>query len=371
MLREATPAEVARLGRGPVAGLVELTSRCNLACVHCYLNQAAAARAEEVPTGRLLRLFPEIAQAGGLFVTLSGGEPLLREDFPDVYLAAVGAGLVTSLYTNATLLSDRLADLLDEHRPEHVEVSVYGATRTTYEAVTRVPGSFDRCLEGIRRLVDRGVALRLKTMLLQANAHELGALRELASSLGAPFRFDGHVNARVDGRASRCREQRLAAEALVDLERGDPAEVEAMRDLLTRQAGEALSNTDLWACGAGRNGYVVDAGGRLRLCELARRQGVDLGEIAFGEGWSRLQALREGGLDPRSPCFRCPLRPLCGSCAGANEAETGDPHRPVPAFCEITHRRVAAMGALPPGHRPDASCCAGPASSPARGEGER
>ena len=172
MLREATPAEVARLGRGPVAGLVELTSRCNLSCVHCYLNQAASSPAEEMPRGRLLRLFPEIAAAGGLFVTLSGGEPLLRGDFPDVYLASVEAGLVTSVYTNATLVSDRVADLLDEHRPEHVEVSVYGATRETYEAVTRRPGSYAAFVRGLDLLQEAGVPVRLKAMALRSTIAE-------------------------------------------------------------------------------------------------------------------------------------------------------------------------------------------------------
>ena len=162
--------------RVPLEGTLETTFRCNLACVHCYVNQPAGSRAErakELELSRLKALVDELAAEGCLDLLLTGGEVLLRPDFPDLYLHAVRAGLRVTVFTNGTLVTDKIADLFAEFHPACVEISLYGMTRETYERVTRVPGSFDRCLQGIRKLHEARVPLKLKTMVLSWNAHEV------------------------------------------------------------------------------------------------------------------------------------------------------------------------------------------------------
>src|SRR5262245_34341577 len=162
--------------RIPVEGVLEPTFRCNLECVHCYVNQpagSAAERAREVPLPRLRALIDEMVEAGCVNLLLTGGEVLVRPDFPELYLYALGRGLLVTVFTNGTLVTEHIADLFDRHRPLLVEISLYGMTPQTYERITRVPGSYQRCLEGIRRLVKRGVPLKLKTMLMSWNRHEL------------------------------------------------------------------------------------------------------------------------------------------------------------------------------------------------------
>ena len=98
--------------RIPIDGTIETTFRCNLTCAHCYVNKPADSRethARELPLPRLLRLIDEITEAGTLFLLLSGGEPLLRHDFPELYRYAVRRGLLISLFTNATLVTDDIA----------------------------------------------------------------------------------------------------------------------------------------------------------------------------------------------------------------------------------------------------------------------
>ena len=142
--------------RLPLQGTLETTYRCNLNCAHCYVNQPAGSRAErerELPLARLKALVDEIVEAGCLEVLFTGGEVLVRPDFPELYLYAIRSGLVVTIFTNGTLVTESVADLLDRHRPHAVEISLYGMTRETYERVTRVPGSYDKCLAGIERLV--------------------------------------------------------------------------------------------------------------------------------------------------------------------------------------------------------------------------
>jgi radical SAM protein with 4Fe4S-binding SPASM domain len=241
-------------------------------------------------------------------------------------------------------------------------------TAETYERVTRVPGSYARCREGIDRLLARGVRVKLKTMALAWNAHEIPAMREFARSLGCEFQHDGILNARVDCGANRTGELRLSAERMVALDLDDPTRAAQLKEaceealaapVLAEGGAIAYPGGDhVYSCGAGRNTFTVDPYGSLQLCQLSRRNGYDLRGGTFRAGWDEhLPRLRERRWRANSVCRSCSLISLCASCAGAAELEHGDPEAVVAQFCEITHRRTFALSANVPGHLPDASCC--------------
>lgn len=372
--RARTPAEstTVELGRRlrpaerriPIQGLVETTFRCNLRCQHCYVNEApdnADASRRELDIDRLKHLIDEVAQAGCLFLTFTGGEPLLRPDFPDLHAHALRAGLLVSVFTNGTLVTERIADLFDEHRPDHVEITLYGLTPATYERVTRVPGSYNLCRAGLDRLLARGIAVRLKAMALTSNMHELAAMGRFAADHGLPFRFDGMLNPRVDCRPSCYRDLQVAPAPLAGLDAAVDGRLAEIREILeTTPLTDAPQTTSVYACGAGRTTFTVDPRGRLLLCPLSRREGHDLTRGSFADGWrSVLGTLRERPWRTASPCRSCRLAMICASCPGANEMEHGDPERPVAAFCRAAHQRAFASGADLPGHRADAGCCLG------------
>jgi radical SAM protein with 4Fe4S-binding SPASM domain len=360
-----------------VDGVLETTFRCNLRCVHCYVNQPAGspeARASELSLERLCGLIDEIAAAGCLNLLLTGGEVLVRPDFPQLYLHALGRGLLVTVFTNGTLVTKAIADLLDAHRPLLVEISLYGMSRETYERVTGVPGSYDKCRDGIRRLVERGVPLKLKTMAMTWNQHELAAMRDFAASLGLGFRYDGLLNPRVDCGANRNGELQLPAEAMLALELADPDQrrrLESSCEDIRRADPDRPPSERVYTCGAGQNTFTIDPSGRLQMCQLSRRAAFDLGAGRFEDGWNGLFAdirARRWQTDPA--CRRCNLTALCGSCPGAAEMETGDLESIVPRFCEIAHARAWALMRAESGHREDATCCLGqrrPAPLPGAG----
>ena len=351
--------------RVPVEGCIETSFRCNLACVHCYVNRPSRHRAEaarELLQEQLQRLIDEIADAGCIHLLLTGGEVLIRSDFPDVYLHALRRGLRVTIFTNGTLVTDRIADLFDEYRPASVEITLYGATQEIYEKVTRVPGSFERCQQGIARLVTRRIPLRLKATVLTWNDHEVGAMREFARGLGLEFRHDALLNARIDCGTSRHREVQISAERTVELDLADPARRRALRRLLPALPSEPeIPGEDLlYACGAGQFMFTIDPYGQLHMCELIRRHPFDVRNGGFARGWNEhVPALRRQHRTRPSPCQSCTLSALCGSCAGACELEHGDPETQVAHFCRIAHRRAYALSETIPGHRADASCCLG------------
>jgi len=352
--------------RVPLQGTIEPTFRCNLSCVHCYVNEPAGAaevRARELSTERVKALVDEVADAGCLSLLLTGGEVLVRRDFPEIYLHALSRGLRVTVFTNGTMVTDEIADLFDRHRPVSVEITLYGMTAETYDRVTRVPGSFARCLEGIDRLLARGIRLKLKTMALTWNAHEIPAMREFARARGCDFQHDGILNRRVDCGASRNGELQLTPAQVVALDLDDPEQARVLKQACDEALAAAAVATGpgddhVYTCGAGRNTFTVDPYGSLQLCQLSRRNGYDLGAGTFREGWDvHFPRLRERTWQANDICRRCSLISLCASCAGAAELEHGDPETIVAHSCEVTHRRAHTFASDVPGHRADASCC--------------
>ncbi len=353
-------------GRIPLHGALETTFRCNLRCTHCYVNQAREAVDEasrELPLSRHQELIDEFAAEGCINLLLTGGEPLVRPDFPELFRHAVRSGLRVTVFTNATLVDQPIIDLFDECPPACVEVTLYGATAATYERITRVPGSFARCRAGVEALHARGVNLKLKTMILEWNAHEYEAMGDYARRLGVPFRHDGVLNPRVDCGAHRHPNLQVRPERIVELDLSDP--VRQRQFLTTTQ--EILCQDKSWTpsefvytCGGGRTGFAVDPYGRLLLCLLARRSGYDLRTGSFRTGWHEfLPRLRERRWSSDAPCRTCTLLPLCQNCPGVAEAETGDPEAQVELCCRITHLRVHALLGESCGHQADARCCLG------------
>jgi MoaA/NifB/PqqE/SkfB family radical SAM enzyme len=130
----------------------------------------------------------EITEAGCLWLLFTGGEILVRKDFLDIYAHAKGKGLLINLFTNGVLVTEEIAAFLAGMPPFVIEISLYGSTPETYERITRVPGSFERCLRGIRLLKDRGLPLRLKTMVVTVNQHEIWEInRFVEEDLGLEF----------------------------------------------------------------------------------------------------------------------------------------------------------------------------------------
>jgi radical SAM protein with 4Fe4S-binding SPASM domain len=355
--------------RIPIEGTLETTFRCNLNCVHCYVNEPAGdaeVRARELSTERLKRLIDEIAEAGCLNVLFTGGEVLVRPDFAELYLHAIHRGLLVTVFTNGTLVSDRVAELFDAYRPAAVEITLYGMTRETYEAVTRVPGSYDKCLAGIRRLVERGVPLKLKTMALTLNQHEVAAMQEFARGLGCEFIFDGLLNPRVDCGANRNGELQLTAEQVLALDLQDPERMRDFAEFCARfvpRPEDTVAAEHVYQCGAGQTAFTVDPYGQLQMCQLSRRSCFDLREDRFERGWNEVfPRLRARTWQSHAVCRSCNLISLCGSCPGAAELETGDVEARVPQFCEIAHLRAFEVMGQACGHRRDASCCLGAGS---------
>lgn len=333
--------------RLPVSGALDLTYRCNLRCVHCYaghLHGQTAAGAAELDTAELLGLVRQAADSGCLYLVLSGGEPLLRPDFATIYRECRRLGLVVTVFTNATLLRDEHVELFREHPPQKVDVSVYGATRETYERVTQVPGSYDRAVQGIETLAGAGIRIGLKTMILRRNVDEVLDMEAWATRLGARFRLDPLVTPRLDGGREPL-DERVPPPLAAALEQSSPKRQRDLRSQLERYGG-AGHWSQAYRCGAGVTHFHIDPQGWLRPCLVSRPLAFDAVSLGFGVAWkAAVEAVKALKAGEDRVCAHCPHSALCGYCPGLFDLETGDMERPPEYVCALGRSRGEGLEA--------------------------
>ena len=349
--------------RVPAEVSIEITHRCPLECQHCYNNLPMSdsdARRRELSFVEHVRLLDELVDLGCLWILYTGGEIFARKDFLEIYTEAKKRGFLITLFTNGTMITPRIADHLVEYRPFNIEITIYGATRETYEALTRIPGSFDRCMNGIRLLVERGLPLKLKTVPTSINFHEVYEMKRFAEQdLGVEFKFDPLVNPRTDCSQSPLA-VRLTPEQAVTLEFRDPVRRAAYARLAESELAANLPpSTKRYTCGGGHNGCAVDPNGRMTICVLSHRDGYDLRSGSFQQGWDGvLKEIRTANNKRETICTNCRITSLCGMCAANGELEGNDAETPVDFLCQVAHVRAYALGIQVPVHG-DCPCCVG------------
>lgn len=318
--------------RIPISGVIELTNRCNIDCVHCYISGGAGQNDPELTAAEWDGIFGQIARRGTLWLLVTGGEPFIRPDLPEILEKLKRKGLLYTLFSNGTLIDDSAVAMLRDWRPFSVEITLYGATEKTYEKVTGSGKAFRACLRGIERLLKAGIRTELKTVVLTLNRHELDGIRRIAEELGAPFRFDTAIHKAVHS-GKTPEKYRLSPEEVAAYDVEDPERLESWLQFLKRKpAARRLDH--YYHCGAGVSTFAVTAHGLLNVCGFSDEPGWDLRTGGFDECWDVvIPELRRRKLDREFECRKCDLLLLCGHCAPLAKLETGDPQSKVDYFC--------------------------------------
>ncbi len=342
--------------RGLISFDLEVTARCTNNCRHCYINLHAddsAARQRELSLEEIKKIAEEAVSMGALWCLITGGEPLLRDDFFDLFLSLKKMGLLVSVFTNATLITKEHVRFFKQYPPRDIEITVYGVTQQTYETITRKPGSFAAFMQGLSLLFDAGVKVKLKSMALRSNLHELNDIslfcREKTNSR---FRFDPFLHARIDRHRKRnddINAERLTPDEIVEIERSDKERFKALEkkcENLDTLNPAMPGDNHIFSCGAGQNSFSLSHNGRFRLCASLNHPDCtyDLNKGSLADAWNnfvpKVRDMRSKNRDFLSTCRICPLINLCTWCPAHAFLETGELDTPVADFCRTAHARA-------------------------------
>lgn len=351
--------------RVPLQVSIEVTRRCPLECLHCYNNLAMGdldAKRRELTKEEHFRVLDELVEMGCFWILYTGGEIFARKDFLEIYTYAKKKGFLITLFTNGILINEQIADYLAEWPPFAIEITLYGRTRETYEALTMIPGSYDRCLRGIKLLKERGLPLKLKTVATSINKHEVMAMRRFAEEeLGVEFKMDGQINPRIDCSHSPLA-IRLSPEELVALDMAAPKAVSEYLRLAKRDSENPpnMSASDtLYFCGGGLGGFALTPYGELGICVISQQETFGVRGSSVREVWEgSLAELRSRKRTQLTKCTNCRIQSMCGMCPANGELENGDRESPVEFLCHAAHLRAAVVGVEVPSHG-DCDFCSG------------
>jgi radical SAM protein with 4Fe4S-binding SPASM domain len=321
----------------PLAGSIELTLNCNLRCRHCYIRYDGASDGE-MDTEQAKTVLDKLAAAGVLYLLMTGGDVLVRRDFKELYLHAKRHGFLVTVYTNATLVTEELADFFVQYPPRRIEITIYGHSEETYNHVVHKPFAFDKFREGVGYLLERNLPVYFKTMVMKSNVHEFEEIRDwVEKELKRPFRFDAMINPRLNGDQDVLQE-RISPREFVRIQHSDPEEIDRF-DRLRKMAEAAPPDGRLFKCGAGVRTFHVDPRGDMHPCMMWRTTPYSLltGSI---EGWKKHVAeLRQSESPTDTGCRSCSNRLACGNCAATSALESGTPGKNIDYYCAINKER--------------------------------
>jgi MoaA/NifB/PqqE/SkfB family radical SAM enzyme len=336
MSRFISRRQQARLPRLPLRGSLDMTYRCNNNCRHCWLRTApdSADRERELSPEEILGIVDAARAMGCRHWSVSGGEPMIRPDFADIFASITDRAASYTLNTNGTLITPKIARLMK--RKGSKLIALYGATADVHDKVTRNPGSFEALTEGIAYLREEGAGFTVQIVPMRSNFHQFEAMIRLAESWSPSWRIGASwLYLAADGDPARNEEIRK--------ERLTPGEVAKLDPFVgwaegldeeERTSCRSAAREGLYAaCIESRRDFHIDPFGGMSFCGFVKDPGLrtDLRRVAFQTAWDEHipamagKAKADGNYDRN--CGICDLREDCPWC---------------PVFAYLEHRDHAA-----------------------------
>ena len=310
----------------PLHAQLELTYRCPLSCRYCYLGAERGGTEPELSTDEVTSLLDDLAQLGGLFLLLTGGEPLVRDDFEAIVEHARSRRFAVSVLTSGWGMDRALMARLVAGGLDSVQISLHGAEPKTHDGMTGVVGSFDQALTALRFLRDHGARTLAAITVTRGNLDELPALRALVEREAVGFNVSFYVLPERSG--SRAPQRELLDEA--GLRRAHEVFPPGST---CRMAARGLADPP---CGAGASAVAIDPFGGVYPCHSLRTPVGSLRQASLAEIWSSSEALsevRELTVGQLVDCPGCAERDRCNRCTGFAVAEGGTLRDHAPFDC--------------------------------------
>ena len=333
----------ARMKKTPINGSLELLPLCNLNCRMCYVRLS---REEMEAQGRLrtweewLDVARQMKKSGVLFLLLTGGEPLMYPHFRELFVALKKLGMVLTINTNGTLLDEDWADFFAQNKPRRINITLYGSNEEMYRELCQAPQGYEKTMNAIRLLKERGVDVKISGSAAKANEADLENIIRLGHSMDVPVAVDTYMMPATRERTLpydfQSRLDPIAAARI----RVRAMELETSKEGFRQYRDNAIAAADNFVpgeekeenitCMAGNCSFTVNWQGNLQPCVILQEPHANVFEVGFQQAWEQVrdQAVQ---LKTAAKCSVCNLRHLCRVCVASGLTETGM-HNGVPEY---------------------------------------
>jgi len=330
---------------------LELTYRCNLHCRHCYTDCFNHPRylSQELKTKEVISIISKLSSLGVLWLCFTGGDPLMRKDFLEIYAYAKKSGFLITIFTSGCALSEEVAKYLARHPPFVMEVTLNARDKKTYEEITGVRGSYRKAMKGLDLILKNNLPLKVKTLASRQNYAQLPDLKAFLEEKNLRFRPDTVIHARLNGDKGPCK-LRLRPKEIFALEKlstsSDKEEEQVDSSPCAPRLKKPvvykgpLSPRRVFPCVAGSlDGMFLNPYGKMFFCHCLRKPEIDFLASTAGqiEKVRREEFARfsEINYKTESKCSLCRRIEFCVTCPGKRFLETGNLESPVRYFCRL------------------------------------
>jgi AdoMet-dependent heme synthase len=321
----------------PLSVHLDLTYRCNERCVHCYLDHNNHG---EMTTEEIRDLLDQMADSGVFYLTISGGEILMRRDFFEILEHARFRTFCIKLKTNGVLIRKREADRIKALGVESVQISIYSHRGEVHDAITKMPGSFRQSIEAVRLLRAHGLHVVMANVLMRQNAGDYHGVRKLAGELGAQFIVDPTITPMMDGDRSIL-ELNVDQAALREVFRAE-ALVGNVEEFCAPPQAFDEHDLDMLPCSAGHTACYVSPYGDVYPCVQFPLPCGNVRRTKFADIWrnsAQLNEVRSITLRDMPSCSKCTHGSTCTRCPGLAYLE-GNMRGPSLQDCEKSYART-------------------------------
>ncbi len=321
----------------PIAGTFELTARCNFNCPMCYVHmtpeQLKASGRKELTAQQWLDIARAARDKGMIFALLTGGEPLVRKDFFEIYEGMRKMGLMISVNSNGSMLKGEILERFLEEPPTRFNISLYGGCNETYLRMCGIP-AYEDVKANIRRLRQAGVDVSLNLSITPYNKDDLAQIYRDAMDLDVNVKASSYMypSVRVNGEQYGCgnrlscsesAQYAVAWDAIRFSEEAFCLRAEALMQLKApEQENCPLEEGEGLHCRAGRTTFWMTWDGKMLPCGMLTVPAAYPLEVGFDAAWDQIRAETEKIRTP-GKCVNCDYREICGACAAVYFTETG------------------------------------------------
>lgn len=322
----------------PVSVTMELTSRCNFNCKMCYIHTADCnkSKSEELTAAQWIEIGKQAKDAGAVFVLLTGGEPLIRSDFREIYTSLKRMGLVVSVNTNASLIDEEMMEFFKNDKPSRLNISLYGASEETYSSLCGGE-YYTTVLNNIKKLKEIGVQTVINLSITPYNCRDIEKIIEIAKSLEINIRATTYMYPPIR------RLNAITGENPARFSAEEAARIKAEYDLLYMGKEEFLKRADIlksggainydacvdptaegenMKCRAGKSTCWINYKGQMSVCGMFGNEGYDVMKLGFASCWQKAKEERDKIKTP-AECAGCKYKMVCPACAAVCKSEGG------------------------------------------------
>lgn len=330
--------------RKPYSVLFELTPRCNMNCVHCYLKDHHVDNTL-LSYDEVIDIIDVLYDKGIIFLTLTGGDVFTRKDFLDIYMYAKKKGFFVEIFTNGELITDEQIECFSHYPPLLIDISLYGSTEEKYYEITGKKGAFEKVINNCKKLSKANVRYSLKTPLLKQTLNELDAMRRIADELGVVFAYSFELIPTIDGDTSvvgyQLDPEIMLRKEFSDFEKLTQAEKNIALGSDYQERIKSIKEYPLFICNVARNSFLIDYKGKLCPCMKLRHRGVKFDSESFDKVWSEFAEYSKMKASEQYKCSRCKARFQCSICPAEMDLLYGDFEHIDPSFCKLAFARYA------------------------------